>query len=85
MIGYARAFRSSLSLGTGNENPGFAISRALEGFGNDQGFAALRQRFQSAAKSWASVYEANTIYKKLLGMIVRINSNQDRDSTTTQV
>jgi len=77
MVGYARAFRSSLSLGTGDDNPGFAISRALDGFGAsaDEGYAALRQRFQAAAKSWASVYEANTFHKKLLGLIVRNQFN----------
>lgn len=65
-IGYARAFRSSLPLGNGNENVRYSIVRALDGFGNDEGFSALRQRFESAAKSWASVYEAQSLHKQLI-------------------
>ncbi len=38
----------------------------LDGFGNDEGFSALRQRFESAAKSWASVYEAQSLHKQLI-------------------
>ena len=82
MIGYARAFRSSLSLGTGDDNPQFAIARALDGFGNDEGYAAIRQRLESATKSWASVYEANSFYKKLLGMVVR---NQFRSAPKNEL
>jgi hypothetical protein len=64
-IGYAKAFRSSLALGKGNDDVVFSIVRALDGFGNDEGFAALRQRFEAAGQSWASVYEAQGLYKHL--------------------
>jgi len=65
-IGYAKAFRSSLALGRGNDDVNYSIVRALDGFGNDEGFAALRQRFEAAGNSWASVYEAQNLYKHLV-------------------
>jgi hypothetical protein len=68
-VGYAKAFRSSLSIGRGNDDVNYSIVRALEGFTNDEGFAALRQRFEAAAKSWASVYETQTLYKHLVRLL----------------
>jgi hypothetical protein len=70
-VGYARAFRSSLALGRGNDDVSYSIMRALEGFNNEEGFAALRQRFEAAAKSWASVYEAQGLYKHLVRLLAR--------------
>ena len=54
MIGYARAFRSDISVGKHMDH---CIARALESFDNGDGYAALRQRFQSSQTSWASVHE----------------------------
>jgi hypothetical protein len=68
-VGYAKAFRSSLALGKGNDDVNYSVVRALDGFGNDEGFAALRQRFEAAGKSWASVYESQSLYKHLLKML----------------
>jgi hypothetical protein len=66
MIGMAKAFRSTLALGSGSDDVKYSITRALEGFGNDEGFAALRERFESASSSWASVAESNSLYKLLV-------------------
>lgn len=65
-VGYAKAFRSNLALGRGNDDVNYSIVRALDGFNNDEGFAALRERFTAAAQSWASVNEAQSLYKQLL-------------------
>ena len=65
-IAFAPAFRSELSTGKGVDGATFALVRALEGFNNEEGFAALRQRFESATRSWASVNEVNRLYKLLL-------------------
>ena len=54
MIGYSRAFRSDISVG---KNMDHCIARALESFDNGDGYAALRQRFESSQTSWASVHE----------------------------
>ena len=64
-IGYNRAFRSELNVGRAGAGTDFALTRVLEGFNNEEGFAALRQRFESAAKSWASVHEVNSAYRTL--------------------
>jgi hypothetical protein len=66
MVGYAKAFRTELRVGRGSDDVRYAIVRALDNFGNDEGFAALRQRFESAADSWASVAECNRLYRDLL-------------------
>lgn len=61
-IGYTRAFRSDVSLG---KDIGHCIGRALESYDNGDGYAALRQRFESAQASWASVHECIKLYRAL--------------------
>ena len=65
MIGEHRAFRSVIAVGKGQDNVTYSLQRALDGFHNDEGYAALRQRFQAAASSWASVHETNGLYNLL--------------------
>ncbi len=65
MIGYARAFRSDISLG---KDIAHCIGRALDGFDNGEGYAALRQRFESAQNSWASVRECSELYRQLASL-----------------
>jgi len=72
MIGYAKAFRSSLNLGKGADDVMPTITRALDGFGNDEGFAALRQRMESATESWCSVNESTQLYK----LIIKLHNNK---------
>lgn len=63
------AFRSELNLGRGTGNATFALVRALEGFNNEEGFLALRQRFEAATRSWASVYEVVRLGRMVSTMI----------------
>jgi hypothetical protein len=72
-IAYSPAFRSELGVGRGDDGVAFAVTRVLEGFNNEDGYAALRERFESAAKSWASVHEANRLYK----LLARLHNNGD--------
>jgi hypothetical protein len=67
-VGYNPAFRSELNVGRGNDRIDFAIIRALEGFNNEEGFSAMRQRFEAAANSWASVYEVQRFYHVLVNL-----------------
>ena len=67
-VAFTPTFRSELNTGKGNDGVGFALVRAIEGFNNEEGFAALRQRFESAARSWASVHEVQRVYKTLVRM-----------------
>jgi hypothetical protein len=64
-IGFSPAFRSELNVGRGDDGGTFALLRVLEGFNNEDGYAAMRQRFESAATSWASVGEVNRLGKVL--------------------
>lgn len=73
MIGYSRAFRSDISLG---KDMSHCINRALESFDNGDGYAALRQRFESAQTSWASLRECMDLYKTLIKL------NDRKESTT---
>ena len=65
LVGYTPTFRSELSVGKGDDGTAFALERVLEGFNNEDGYAALRQRFESATRSWASVHEAGRLYRVL--------------------
>lgn len=67
-IGYSSIFRSEIALGKGEDKFDYALNRAIEGFNNEEGFGALRQRFEQAAKSWCSINEVNKAYKVLLKM-----------------
>jgi hypothetical protein len=64
-VAYSRAFRSELNSGKNGDGTVFALLRVLEGFNNEDGSAALRQRFESATQSWASVGEVNRLYRVL--------------------
>lgn len=66
MVGFAKAFRSEVSLGKGDDNVAFALTRVLDQFNNDEGYAAIRQRMEAATTSWASVHEATNLYKLLI-------------------
>jgi hypothetical protein len=65
LVGFSPTFRSELSTGKGENGVSFVLERVLDGFNNEDGYAALRQRFESAARSWASVHEATALYKVL--------------------
>ena len=75
MVGYARAFRSDISLG---KDIAHCIGRALETYDNGEGYAALRQRFESAQASWASVRECLELYKSL----IKVKERKDVTSDT---
>ena len=65
MVGYTKTWRSQISLGKGGDDSIVAINRMIDGFGNEEGYAALRQRVESAQLSWASVHEAWTLQSLL--------------------
>jgi len=66
MIGWAKAFKTSLQLGSGQDDIHFALERALDGFTNDEGFAKMRDRFATAQQSWASLREQQELYNLLI-------------------
>ena len=64
-VGYSRAFRTQITTG---KDPLHSISRALHTYDNDNGYAALWQRFESAQNSWASLRETQALYSLLLNL-----------------
>jgi hypothetical protein len=59
-VAYAPAFRNDITLG---DDPGYAIGRALESFDSDEGYSAVRQRFQAAQSSPASLWECRKLFQ----------------------
>lgn len=65
-IAMSPTFKSELSLGKGEDNVIFCIQRALEGYNNEDGFIALRERLEHSQRSWASISESQSLYECLL-------------------
>lgn len=66
MIGYNPSFRSEVQLGQNIDTPIVPLTRILDSFNNEEGFAALRQRLEVARKSPASVAEVQSLKKALV-------------------
>lgn len=64
-VAYGRAFRTDINTG---KEPAYSIARALDTYDNDNGYAALWQRFESAQNSWASLRETQQLYALLVGL-----------------
>ena len=62
-IGFHRAFASDVPA---SKSPRHTLERAIECFDHADGFAAIRERFQAAQISWASVREAHGLYRQLV-------------------
>jgi hypothetical protein len=71
IIALSKTFQSGVSLGKVTDDVTHSITRALDGFNNDDGFDALRKRIESATRSWASVYESTQAYNLLLRLMSR--------------
>ena len=67
----ATSLKNEISLGKGLDVVHHAVSRVLDSFNSDEGYATLRNRVEMSLRSWCSVYEANEAYK----MITRLMSN----------
>jgi len=64
----SKMFKATISVGKGDDNINFALMRCFDQFNNEEGYAALRQRVESAANSWASVLESQKLYKLLASL-----------------
>lgn len=64
-VAMAPAFKSEVKLGKKDDDIMAQMLRAIDSFNNEEGFSALRQRFEAATKSWASIYEAQSLYDLL--------------------
>jgi hypothetical protein len=61
-VGVQKAFRNSVRLG---DDPWHALDRSLGSYANRDGFAAMRRRFESAQRSWASLEEIASLEETL--------------------
>lgn len=73
-IGMRAAFRTAIRIG---KNPEHSLERALGHFSNDDGFSAMRDRFESAQRSWASLREVRLLEKQL--DLVHYGANEGAD------
>lgn len=73
LVAAGKTFRSNITLGKDSDNIAFALTRVLDQFNNEEGYAALRQRLESSGQSWASVYESTLLYKLLARLHTAVN------------
>jgi hypothetical protein len=64
-IGYAKAFRSTVQLGRKVEDAVPTMNRFIDSFNNEEGYIAMRQRFESATQSPASLDELFSLHTLL--------------------
>lgn len=85
-VGFANSFKTALGLGQGGDSIQYTLRRALDAFSNEEGYALLRDRFQAAMRSWASIREQQSLYKLVLdlqgdktlrGNVDKLNFNPD--------
>lgn len=62
-IGYNKTFKSKIILGKEAEVD--SMTRMMEAFNNEDGFAMIKERLVMAQKSWASVYECHQLGKAI--------------------
>lgn len=72
IIGCSPSYKCELNLGK-DENVMFSLTRALEGYNNEDGFMAMRSKLEIASKSWASIMEAQNLYKVILHSDLKAN------------
>lgn len=66
MVGYSKAFRSSIQIGNRSDAEPFPVmERFIESFNNEEGFIAIKQRMGSALRSPASLNELYSLYQTL--------------------
>lgn len=80
-VGFNPAFRSELVVGKQNDCMEYSLIRALESYNNEDGFIALKERFESSAKSWASVKEA----MKLQNLVVKLHGEKQLKLGSTDI
>jgi hypothetical protein len=64
-VAHKPAFQSDVRLGN---DPWHALDRALCSYADADGFSAMRQRFEAAQRSWASLEEVRALEQVLSGM-----------------
>lgn len=68
LVAMSKTFRTDIPTGKGEDNVMPSILRVIDGFNNEEGFVALRDRVEKAGKSWLSIYEYQQLYRVLLSI-----------------
>lgn len=78
MVAFGNVFSNKIPGGS-DADGGFArITQTIEGYGNDEGFDALRRRLGSASESYASVAECGIISKAVMKALGATSSDKEQ-------
>jgi len=80
MVAFGKVFSNKIPGGTDQDGGINRIVQTIEGYGNDEGFDALRRRLGSATESYASVAECSTMSKA----VMRALGSTGRDKEVTK-
>lgn len=64
-VAMSHAFKTQFQLSKEDIGIDSALDRVMSTFNNEEGYHALKHRFESAAKSWASIDEAYSLYDEV--------------------
>ena len=65
MIGYGKAFRTQINLGTADADVIHSVARHIDSYNNEEGFEAIQSRLDASTQSWASIGEVAAVTKLL--------------------
>ena len=66
MVAFGKVFSNKIPGGTDEDGGISRITQTIEGYGNDEGYDALRRRLQGATESYASVSECSEMSKAVM-------------------
>jgi len=80
IVAFGKVFSNKIPGGTDEDGGIQRISQTIEGYGNDEGYDALRRRLQGATESYASVAECASMSKA----VMRALGSSGHDNTQTK-
>lgn len=81
LVALSQLFSNKIPTGSKDTDGGLArIIQTLESYGNDEGYAALRSRLESARTSFASVGECQMVSKSVFKAMGGETTDQNRDA-----
>jgi hypothetical protein len=79
MVAFGKVFSNKIPGGSDADGGFGRITQTIEGYGNDEGFDALRRRLGSATESYASVAECSAMSKAVIQALG--SAGTDREQT----
>lgn len=81
MVAFSKAFSNKIPGGSDQDGGLNRIRQTIEGYGNDEGYDALRRRLGSATESYASVAECAAMSKAVMRALGAEGSDKERVKT----